>query len=69
MNFRPHFDVEILISKREGQVVAGQIILRPAEPMKNYSQAIKIMSYIACAINDVKFCTLPLVIHLGVSIS
>lgn len=69
MNFRPHFDVEILVSKGEGQLVAGQIILRPAEPIKNYSQAIKTMSYIACAINDVNFCTLQLVIHLGVSIS
>lgn len=38
--------------------MSGQIILRPAEPIKNYSQAIKITSYIPCAINDVNLCIL-----------
>lgn len=44
-------------------MVSGQIVLRPAEPIKNYSQAIKIMSYIPCAINDVNLCILQLFTH------
>ena len=36
---------------------SGQIILRPAEPIKNYGQAIKIMSRIPCAKNDVNLGT------------
>lgn len=47
--------------------MSGQIVLRPAEPIKNYSQAIKIMSYIPCAINDVNLYLT--IIHPQVSIS
>lgn len=48
------------MSKREGSLVSGHIILRPAEPIKNYSQAIKIMSYMPRAINDVNLCIIQL---------
>lgn len=41
------------MSKNGRLVFSGQIFLRPAEPIKNYGQAIKIMSHIPCAKNDV----------------
>lgn len=47
-------------SQKGKLVVSGQIILSLAEPIKNYSQAIKIMLYIPCAINDVNLFTLEL---------